>query len=346
MTRQYSLLLVLPLLIVFVVLFMNSERDAGQSVVTDEINAVIGDESYIHRFGERPDKYVSDDLRIHIHLEYVESILRNRPTDHLTEQQRLNREVKLNLLREYYLGGEFPYNDGHSDDRRPTFISSNGNICAVGYLIEKTSGRDLAEEINEEYKYAYIPEIDDPRFDIWVDSSGFTQKELAMIQPAYDHMRSEETRTKNKISLRYGAASTILTGVNATYLVNSVNEPWLVESSTANHWLGLAAGAGSILLGSLNLDNSETYKDVRYYEDGFTGGHAVTYDVREVNYARGALSAVNIGVGIVSMAKAGYQLIRGIDSEESSRTVGVTQLDPGTVSFSKPVPAVQFNMRF
>lgn len=346
MTRQYSLLLVLPMLFAIALLFMISDRDADWSEDTSEINAVIGDESYVHRFGEKPDKHVPDVLRIQVHLEYVESMLRNRSVDHLTEQQRLNRIEKLDLLREYYLGAIFPYNDGHPDERRPTFISSNGNICAVGYLIEKTAGRELAEEINEEYKYAYISEIDDSRFDTWMDSSGFTQRELAMIQPAYDQMKSEERRTKNDISFRYGAVSSIMAGINATYLVNSAEEPWMVESSTANHWLGMAAGAGSILLGSLNLDNSKTYQELTYYNDSSTGGFTADHEVREVNYARGALSVVNIGVGVVSMAKAGYYLIRGTHAEESSKTLEVTQLDPGTVSTSKPVPVVQFNMRF
>lgn len=346
MTRQYSLLLVFPLLFAITVLFMMSDGDFDRPGVTDEINAVIGDESYIQRFGKEPNKNVPDDLRIRVHLEYVESILRNRSTDHLTEEQQSNRKKKLDLLKEYYLNAEFPFNDGHPDDRRPTFISSTGNICAVGYLVEKTSGRELAEDINEEYKYAYIPEIDDPRFDGWVDSSGFTQKELAMIQPAYDHMSYEERRIKNFISLRYGVSSSILAGVNATYLANSADEPWVFESATANHRLGLVAGAGAILLGILNLDNSETYSDVRYYDDDFTGGFSANHEIREVNYARGALSIANIGVGAVSMAKAGYRLIRGTGTEESSRMVEVTQLVAGNGTVRESVPAVRFNLEF
>ena len=43
-----------------------------------------------------------------------------------------------------------------------------------------------AERINAEYKHAYVPDIDAPVLAEWAAEAGFTIRELAMIQPAYD----------------------------------------------------------------------------------------------------------------------------------------------------------------
>jgi hypothetical protein len=57
----------------------------------------------------------------------------------------------------------------------------------VGYLVEKTAGRQLAEDINEKHQYEYISEMNDEIVDNWIANSGLTERECAMIQPTYEN---------------------------------------------------------------------------------------------------------------------------------------------------------------
>jgi hypothetical protein len=156
---------------------------ASFKILPDEnlntINSILGDESYINTFGETPKSIVSDDVRIDTHLNYVENLLRNSLPEGLTPTQLENRLAFLDYLRDYRLAGEFPVNDDHPDTRRPTFISNNGNICAVGYLVEHSVGREVAEFINDHYKYNYITTIDAPIFLNWVKESGFSLERIS-----------------------------------------------------------------------------------------------------------------------------------------------------------------------
>ncbi len=67
------------------------------------------------------------------------------------------------------------------------FIDTKGTICAVGYLIEQSAGRPLAEKIAASHRYSFIEDIakDMPEVRDWVAASGFTLDELGQIQPGY-----------------------------------------------------------------------------------------------------------------------------------------------------------------
>jgi len=151
----------------------------------DAVNAVLGDESYVKTFGALPDETASEQVRIESHLAYVEDLLRTQGVDGLTSQAREQRLILLDHLRVYREMGVFPQRQDAFPKRRPCFIDDAGNICAVGYLIEQTAGRELAERMNEKYQYAYLWDMQDDDLGEWVNSSGFSLKELAMIQPAY-----------------------------------------------------------------------------------------------------------------------------------------------------------------
>ncbi|MCW5808030.1 MAG: hypothetical protein KIT31_37105 [Deltaproteobacteria bacterium] len=71
--------------------------------------------------------------------------------------------------------------------RTPVFIDEHDTICAVGYLIEQTAGRPLADKIASTHRYSYIEDIakDLPEVRAWVAESGFTLEELGQIQPGY-----------------------------------------------------------------------------------------------------------------------------------------------------------------
>jgi hypothetical protein len=150
--------------------------------VAEGVNAVIGDTSWIARFGVAPDPSTDDDTRVRVHLAYVEAVLRGRATNGLTEAQRAARAHNLDLLHAYIERGEFPRNF-EVPGRRPHFIDGDGRICAVGYLIEQTAGRATAEAINAKHEWDFIGDI--RGIDAWVAASGMTVEELAMIQPGY-----------------------------------------------------------------------------------------------------------------------------------------------------------------
>ncbi len=342
MYRQYSFLLIFPLLITFAVLYQMSDGDQENS----SINAVIGDESYIHLFGHPPEKDVPDAQRIKIHLDYVESILRNRPVEHLSALQKKNRTRYLDLLASYSAAGEFPYNDGHPDNRRPAFISDDGNICAVGFLVEQSLGRDVAEKVNDSFKYSFIPEIDHTAFHEWVDRSGFTLEELAMIQPMYGTIIHEVVKeNRNNISLSYGLGSSLAAGANILYLTNNAAEPWLFHSPASSHWYGLAAGTGSLLLGVINMSNNKSF--IEPYPAGFLCMNGCTLrEVTVTNHARTTLSATNIGLGLFSIVRAGYHLLNNTGEDHSPSGIGITRvqtdpLDPGSLT-----PALTYSIQF
>lgn len=161
----------------------------GQAQIVQPVNAVIGDESYISYYGQAPTSEVSDTLRIEQHLMYVEDLLRNInvAASGMPLELQTKRLELLNHLRDYRLAKRYPKNYDYPGTRKPCFIDKNGNICAVGYLVEKSVGRATAEYINSKFKYTYIFDIEDQRFQDWVLSSGFTLNELAMIQPTYDY---------------------------------------------------------------------------------------------------------------------------------------------------------------
>ena len=69
--------------------------------------------------------------------------------------------------------------------KRQVFIDPHGTACAVGQLMIESGHRDLAESISEEMNLAYVHDM--KRADVlqWAVQEGFTEDELAWIQPGY-----------------------------------------------------------------------------------------------------------------------------------------------------------------
>ncbi len=149
------------------------------------INAVIGDISYVATLGELPGPGVNADERVRIHLEYVHSLLASRDVSHLSDQLQETRARHLANLRRYVDAGVFPRNRLYSDQSRPCFIDDEGRVCAVGYLITTSAGREVAEAINAVFQSEFLWRMNDPVVLDWVESSGFSMLELCMIQPGY-----------------------------------------------------------------------------------------------------------------------------------------------------------------
>jgi hypothetical protein len=110
------------------------------------------------------------------------ALMASRETPGMSDELRAARKANLERLLAYRDRGRFPVNYEHPGRQLPCFIDSTGAICAVGYLVEQTAGRDLAEMINREYKYATVAEMHSPALDRWIATSGFTWGEIATIQ--------------------------------------------------------------------------------------------------------------------------------------------------------------------
>jgi len=105
MQNRYSFLLVFPVLFSAAVLYLLLSDELEP---TDKaINVEIGDESYVQIYGSLPGEDVPFTVRVRTHLEYAESVLRNRPVDHLTEEQKINRELILNHLESFMMSENF-----------------------------------------------------------------------------------------------------------------------------------------------------------------------------------------------------------------------------------------------
>ncbi|HSO35689.1 MAG TPA: hypothetical protein VLT33_24340 [Labilithrix sp.] len=92
----------------------------------------------------------------------------------------------LGYFDEYIAKGTTPQN-AHLPWRTPVFIDDHGTICAVGYLIERSVGRPLAEKVARDHRYSVLEDIASamPEVRAWVESSGLTLDELASVQPGY-----------------------------------------------------------------------------------------------------------------------------------------------------------------
>ncbi len=159
----------------------------------DVINAIAGDASWIARHGHAPtaEEDARERERVATHLAWVEDVLRRRDVSHLAPELKERRMALLDALAEYRLRARFPRNERYAG-RRPRFTDDDGNVCAVGWLVEVSAGRALTDAIAARFEYAYLLEIDDPRLSAWIAQSGFTAIELAMIQPGYGSPRPTE----------------------------------------------------------------------------------------------------------------------------------------------------------
>ncbi|MCI5056185.1 MAG: hypothetical protein MRY83_08755 [Flavobacteriales bacterium] len=151
------------------------------------INPIVGDTSWIEQEGKLPTGKEPPDERIKAHLQYaLEKVEANPISDSSLIE---NRRKNLAHLQDYINLGKFPENTKYKYERRPCFIDDAGTICAVGYLVQETAGRSLAEEINTKFQYAFLEDMNDPDLMEWQKSSGLSVKELATIQPTYGYSR-------------------------------------------------------------------------------------------------------------------------------------------------------------
>jgi hypothetical protein len=159
-------------------------------VEADPLNAVIGDRGWI------ASSATSDHERIAAHLAYVEAALREASTAY-PDAIRTRRLAILDRLAAYRRAGAFPHNT-YVAGRIPVFVDEDGRRCAVGALAEHDLGAAAVEHIASRFRLAELPAIDDPALARWAAGSGFTTRELAMIQPSYGFEQKPRTPTREE----------------------------------------------------------------------------------------------------------------------------------------------------
>ncbi|MEX2596077.1 MAG: hypothetical protein WEC59_04030 [Salibacteraceae bacterium] len=283
----------LKLILTIYVLTILASCNKRSITVEPTVNAVIGDISFLATFGTQPTDQTNEHLRLKTHLQYVERHLRSKGLSDLTVEQQENRLRILDLLNEYWSAGVFPKNYDYPDQRIPCFIDKDGNICAVGYLIEQTAGRQTAEKINAKFKYEYLLAMNDKTVDSWIESSGLTKEECAMIQPTYS--------PSNYIPPLYGISSSLIGGLNLS--LNTINGIQISDGADGKvvPILGLITGAGQVALGVKSYPRNST-----------------SLGQDRINPAQMNLYLINIGIGTSTMILSSWNLIKNRKPKEKS----------------------------
>jgi hypothetical protein len=273
-----------------------------------EINPVLHDESFIAKFAVLPSASTDETARIQTHLSYVEQLLRSASRE-LTATQRHNRLRVLDLLHTYSEAAKFPLNRAYPGERRPCFIDDDGTICAVGYLVEQTIGRDAAEQINAKHQYDFLLDMNEPALIAWANEYGFTLEECAMIQPTYGPPPPAETINK-EIKTSYGVSSGVVGGMNLAMNMANFSGRW--KSNTGMQFVGLITGAGQVIMGATNIKKSTTSSNY------FNGAVTVT------SYkSQNTLSYVNIALGTTTMISSALNLLLNKKNVESRNAINL-----------------------
>ena len=247
------------------------------------LNAVLGDSAWYFQKGAWPSAELQDSLQISNHLGYVISKLQ------VSHPNSVRRHQLLTYLEDYIQIGKFPsqFIYGSEEKRRPCFIDDVGTYCAVGYLMFRDGAEDLAAKINREQRFEYLLDMSDPALVAWQESSGFSLKELAMIQPTYQipaipiNQKYEVYRSEwtGKLGLRKPQSKWIVIYPSFTYLFHPHNGP-LIYGKRRGRWYAFNDDAKRLPNGSFwkhksydslntQLGVNDTY--LSYFQDSTVG---------------------------------------------------------------------------
>jgi len=293
-------------------------RPAG----SQPVNPVLGDASYVARFGALPTGASDEDSRIQTHLAYAEAYLRAHTPAELPPAQRQRRTHLLCLLRTYWQAGVFPRNYDYANERRPCFIDRTGRICAVGYLVEQTAGRAAAEAVNQRHQYDEVLAMHDATLNQWAAGNGLSVRECAMIQPTYQG----PVVGGNSIEAGYGISSAVLSGFNVTALM--LNRPASLPQGREGRFLpalAVMSGAVQIVVGATN------FPKVVEVSPGFNRYPPTV----EQNQSQTILSIANIGLGTATLLLGTWNLLHKPTAAPAARTswnVGPAPAAPGQLA--------------
>lgn len=193
--------------------------------------------------------------RLQSHFDSVDTELRTRDVSSLTPAQRAKRALISGWLREYRDAAVFPKNDRFTG-ATPFFRDTEGTLCAMAYLIDRSGRGDIVDKVTATRNNAYIGELaDDPVLIIWLDSAGLSVAEAARIQPTYNGDINFPDRTG--VRGEFALAALGLSSVSlATSAVNVVKPRYLTGA------LGILVGAAAIVVGANHLDDNRVTERV------------------------------------------------------------------------------------
>lgn len=216
--------------------------------------------------------------RLQRHFDSVDIELRSRNVSSLTPGQKARRARLIQWLREYRNAETFPKNYRFKV-ATPFFRDSEGTLCAMAYLIDRSGRRDIVDNVAATSNNAYVRELaDDPALITWLDSSGLSLVEAARIQPQYGFFPpppEDRDRVKSGFALAavgLGSASLATTAVN------------IMRPTYLGGLLGVVAGTAAIIVGADHLDQNRGTK--------------------RVAVATTTLGAVSLGAGIYGFLEA------------------------------------------
>ncbi len=275
-----------------------------KKVARQTVNPLLDDVSFSEQFGKLPDKSTNETVRVQTHLAYAEKLLRHTNASHLSTSLQQKRLHLLDLLHTYWTAGVFPRNYDYPNQRVPCFIDKDKRICAVGYLVEQTVGRQTAEAINEGHQYDEVLEMNDAAVDNWIAGSGLSKEECAMIQPTYGYYPPiSTTYDYSHIPVAYGATSAVLSGANLSLTTLNFIQLSKSNSKRTAPILGLISGTGQITLGALGFPKEEKTNYGTY-----------------TNESKKKLSFLNIGVGTSTLITSIWNLATKKKKVEKSLT--------------------------
>jgi len=125
-----------------------------------------------------------EDERIRNHLENTEVQMRKVDCSNMSDEMKLAREEKINLLHEYWKMGKFPINTEHKQKYLPHIKDEFGTPCAMAYLIEESGDKQLVQEL-QKTNNVFIEDVHEGKLIDWIITSGITKEEACQIQPSY-----------------------------------------------------------------------------------------------------------------------------------------------------------------
>lgn len=146
--------------------------------------------------------------RVARHLWRAERASGQRCVAKLSPLQRTVRHLLLAELARYRVAGCFPENR-YFGEPTPFFVDDSGRRCAVAHLLELGGEGELVRRIARERNNARVAELaDEPRLRAWLDASGLSLGEAALIQPAYCGQQDPSCLCGNRAAGYFEATTT------------------------------------------------------------------------------------------------------------------------------------------
>ncbi len=168
---------------------VNPEWKNYTNLLEDEINFLID--------------FNNEKERIQFHFNHVIYLLKKNSFGDKSSSQNKKRNKLLETLQAYADLGVFPTNNYHNK-RQPYFIDEDQKLCAVAHLLEFDNQVNLIDLIQKEKNNHFIKDMKINALLEWGKTQGFSENELALIQPGYPVKKLVWSDWGNGIGLEEG----------------------------------------------------------------------------------------------------------------------------------------------